>query len=652
LQVSFKTRLIENIKKITKMNSVNRHNNPVITEIKGRPFYLFAVIAVFCCSLIVTSCTKVISNVQNLSGISQTTVWSDPNSIALLVNYIYTVAVPDNFGSGYSGTGNNLQFRYTEGNITDEGRPSATFVGRTNGINNGVSFLAAGCPFQIWPYDIIRQCNDFLQKINTLYPLPASATQSLIAQRNTFIGTVRFFRAYEYWRMVQIYGGVPIVSTVLNAGDSALYAPRNTQEECFQFIWQDLDSAASLLPVANPLGRGSISKGTALALLSRVLLNRASPMYNPNNNTQYWQDAADAAQAVISLKAYSLDPQFGQWFFGWDKSSPENIWQIEYSYPLNQHGWDAANMPVAPWAIGDASATCPTEELVEAFPMINGKAITDPTSGYNPNDPYANRDPRMRATVIVNGDVFGANPKVLSDDYGTPNGPGDVLGAGVRIWSFQQPLPAYGSDAYNNGYSTGSYYNTSTGYYMRKAMDTSLLAAVPPAYNYGVGSSSDWIEIRYAEVLLNYAEAENALGNTAPAYTYIGQIRQRAGVLPGADGNYGIPAGLSQSAMSNFIENERFIEFAFENKRYWDLKRLKLATTVLSLPTHAMVITRLQPASVVPYTTNASDYSFNPSVINVNDIAFPPVFQDKYYFLPLPQSQLLLNKNLTQNPLW
>ncbi|HEX3934954.1 MAG TPA: RagB/SusD family nutrient uptake outer membrane protein, partial [Puia sp.] len=148
--------------------------------------------------------------------------------------------------------------------------------------------------------------------------------------------------------------------------------------------------------------------------------------------------------------------------------------------------------------------------------------------------------------------------------------------------------------------------------------------------------------------LMNYAEAENELGNIQDAYTQLIALRQRAGIQAGSDGKYGIPAGLSQSQMRTFIQNERFIEFAFENKRYWDLRRWKLASTVLNQVTHSMLITKL---AKTPRTANGSDYSFQ-VVINDNDKTYPPSFQDKFYFLPLPQTQLLLNPKLAQNPLW
>jgi len=584
---------------------------------------IIALIAWATGSIIFSSCQKVL-DVQNLGQVGETTAWSDPSSINVLVNYIYTICEPDNFAKGFSGTGLPGAFRYAEGVVADEARPSITYIGRTNGLNNGLSFNLDRCPFWEWNYGAIRQCNDFLEKINKNYVLPAGAIQTKIDQRNAMIGQVQFFRAYEYWRMVEIYGGVPIVDKVLNAGDSALYNPRNSQEECFQFIINNLKTAASLLPLKySGTDVGRITKGAALALLSRILLFRASPMYN-SSNAQYWKDASDAAKAVMDLGVYSLYDKFGRWFF--DKTNPENIWQINFIQAKREHGWDAANFPNSV-AIGDAVGACPSEELVEAFPMANGKAITDPLSGYDPTDPYINRDPRLKATVLCNGDTLAGVQPIWSYVSSGSNTPTNYM---YTIDGYEQP------------------YSTSTGYFMNKAMDARLVQASPRIYNYGIGSYSDWIEIRYAEVLMNYAEAENELGNINNAYTQLIAIRQRAGIQAGADGNYGIPSGLTQDGMRAFIQNERFIEFAFENKRYWDLRRWKLAGTILNRPTHSMKITKL---TNTPRTANGSDYSFQ-VVINDNDVTYPPSFQDKFYFLPLPQDQLLLNPRMDQNPLW
>lgn len=558
---------------------------------------------------------------KNTSEISEESTWSDPAAMQLLVNYIYSITEPDNFNNGFSNYGG---FRYYQGNIADEGRPSAEFLGRTNGINNGVAFRVENSPFQLWIYGPIRQCNDFLEKINSLYVLPPGTPQSKIDERNVLIGQVRFFRAFCYWKMVQVYGGIPIVDKVLNENSPELYDSRNTQDECFAFIKKELEEAAGLLPVNYPAAnRGMITKGAALGLLSRVLIFRASPLYNTNNNQQYWQDASDAAKALLDLNAYSITGvTFGNWFF--EKSNPETIWQIEFVKGKKEHGWDAANHPNYSWAQGDAVATCPTQELVDAFPMLNGKPISDITSGYNPANPYAGRDPRLKATVITNGDLLG----------------------GVPIWSYiSEGSNTAGNYKYNaNG--IGMSYATSTGYYLRKAMDERIL--VTRDYNFGRGSYSNWVEMRMGEIMLNYAEAENELGNQTPAYDMLKALRQRAGLTAGVDGNYGIPAGLTTSQMRSVLQNERLIELAFENKRYWDLRRWKLAETVLAQPTHSVRITKL---ANTPPSTNGTDYSYT-FVVNQNDITFPPVFQQKFYFLPLPKEQLLLNSNLEQNPLW
>ncbi len=120
----------------------------------------------------------------------------------------------------------------------------------------------------------------------------------------------------------------------------------------------------------------------------------------------------------MKLNQYSLTSGFGQWFF--EKNNTETIWQVEYVKGKREHGWDAANHPNAPWAQGDAVGICPTQELVDAFPMINGKTITDPTSGYNPDDPYVDRDPRLDETEAVQFDYSNRQWSGLIRGYYKP----------------------------------------------------------------------------------------------------------------------------------------------------------------------------------------------------------------------------------------
>ncbi|WP_343556363.1 RagB/SusD family nutrient uptake outer membrane protein [Sphingobacterium sp.] len=574
--------------------------------------------AVLAPSIVPISCTKVLE-VENLAEVSQDNIWNDPQAIQILLNNIYRLAEPDNYSGSYPNAG---RFRHLVGCITDEGRPSVTYLGTTNGINNGVSFTVDSSPFQLWSYNTIRQINDILKNIETSFILPSGSSQDKVDERNNLIGQAKFFRAYLYWRMVQIYGGVPIVDKVLDENSPELMAPRNTMEECFQFIKKDLEEASIFLPIKASM-RGMITKGAALGLLSRVLINRASPLYNPTNNIQFWKDASIPAKQLIELGEYSLGTQadFGQWYF--NKDSKETIWQIEFVLGKREHGFDAANHS---WfqLQGDGVNICPTQELVDAFPMANGKLIGESGSGYNPNDPYINRDPRLYATVITNGDAsFGGTPIYT------------YLSEGSEV---------SGNYKYNPNQLNG-FYATGTGYYLKKGMDARLL--VTKNYNYGRGSYSNWIEMRLAEIMLNYAESENEQGNTAIAYDILHQLRKRAGIASG-NGNYGIPLGMSSLQMREYLQNERFIEFAFENKRYWDLRRWRLSEEVLSKATHCISIKK---KNNTPPTSNGADYTFT-VVTSSHDQSFPPIFLEKFYFLPLPKNELQLNPNLKQNPLW
>src|SRR5690606_11149218 len=213
------------------------------------------------------------------------------------------------------------------------------------------------------------------------------------------------------------------------------------------------------------------------------------------------------------------------------------IFSVQFLKTLREHGWDSWAMPDSR-SRQDASRRSPVQEFVDAFEMKNGKSIDDPTSGYDPADPYANRDPRFDATLIVNGSVFGF-----------------------------QGLPVYtyvgGADGINIPYQTV------TGYLMRKGTDETN-----QDYYGGSGSDQNWIELRFAEVLLNYAEAQNE-ALAAPAqtvYDAVEKIRERAGL-----NHYQLPAGLTKEQMREKIRHERYIELSFEQKRYWDLRRWKTA---------------------------------------------------------------------------
>lgn len=562
--------------------------------------------------LFLYSCEDVLDK-KNLSAIDESYVWDDPNMMELNVNSFYSNWMPKGlFGS-----------LYDLGIISDEARSG--YDGRAVKWINGARFTADGTdvPCQVWYYGGIRKANEFLQGIEEKYILPSNASQAKIDERNRFIGEVKFFRAHLYWEMVKVYGGVPVITKVIDKDEkdpSILYPKRESTDSCFNFIIRELKEAADMLPKTySGEDWGRITKGAALAYCARIQLFRASPLFNTSNEEKYWQEAYNTYKDVIGLGVYDLHPVFSEIWKEKGENNKEIILFRDYMKGKITHGWDSANM-MRSQAVGDATACCPVQELVDAFPMIDGT----PYIKANPEiDPYSNRDPRLRETVVWNGDTYGPRKEKVYTYVSESNDPAS---------------PMYNFDGIDSHQSA-----TSTGYYMRKMKDESL-DGTKGDYGYGFGSYTQWVEIRYAEVLLGLAEAANEIGLTEEGVEQIKLLRKRAGILPGSDNRYGIPANISYDAFKELVQNERYIELAFENKRYWDLRKWKLAHIKLNEQLHAMEIRKKINNDEVTYTYTRR--------LQRHDKSNKPIFREEFYFLPLPKDELLKNKNLEQNEAW
>jgi len=521
-----------------------------------------------------TSCKKDFLDRHATSSIPEEDVFNDPALIQLFVNSMYA-DVP-NFD-------HNLYDL-----ITDESRNF--WGGAAQNVIRG-QWFPDNDPMDYWSYTAVRKTNMFLEKVDG----------SMLSDDDkvSLKGQVKFLRAMLYFDMTKRYGGVPIITVPQQLSDDLL-VPRETTDSCFKFIIRELQEAIDLLPESygdRSIDVGKVNKNSATAFLGRVWLFWASPLYNPSNDPSRWEAAAAINKQVIDKNVYQLHPDFRRIML--DKNNEEEVFSVQFLKTLREHGWDSWAQPDSR-SRQDASERCPVQEFVDAFEMKNGKSIDDPTSGYNPNDPYVNRDPRFDATLIVNGSVFGF-----------------------------QGLPVYmyvgGEDGINIPYET------TTGYLMRKGTDETN-----KDYYGGTGSDQNWIELRYAEVLLNYAEAQN---ESLPApdqsvYDAIELIRQRAGLNP-----YQLPAGLTRDQMREKIRHERYIELSFEQKRYWDIRRWKIAVQLLDGKQYgAMYITRHDDGS----------YTYERKPVD----GVPCVFQEKMYFLPIPQREIEKNPNLEQNAGW
>ncbi|MCE6991416.1 RagB/SusD family nutrient uptake outer membrane protein [Dyadobacter sp. CY323] len=476
-------------------------------------------------------------------------------------------------------------------------------------------------------YRIIRSSNIFLANVDKS-PLSPAKKQRVKAE-------ARFVRAFHYFNLLKFFGGIPLVGDdVFSASDDGTFQ-RNTFEECVNYMTAELDAAAADMPLSyNGVDFGRITRGAALGLKSRLLLYAASPLYNgggtttnaellpvlsyPTADPARWERARVAAKAVMDLALYSLpvnnttkwsgsEAGLGYGFYNvfLTRKNPEFI--LTYLMPPGKQ----IERGILPRSRGGANFyTYPTQELVDKFPTINGKPITaDVKSAANPTgfdaaNPYVNRDPRLSATVIYNGGLYFLNTtKNLQPVYTYVGAPNDGI---VAISSNTATI---------------------TGYYVRKMADDN--GAITGGNNVDRGIPL----IRYAEILLNYAEAANETGDTKEAINTLKTIRIRAGIAPGTDQLYGLPAAPTKDQARALIQNERDIELAFEQHRIWDVRRWKLGPALDGKFLHGMQITKVGEG----YTYRLRDVRTR-------------YFKDIYYYFPIPKDDVVLNPKILQNP--
>ncbi len=465
-------------------------------------------------------------------------------------------------------------------------------------------------------YNGIRQVNNFLANIDKV-PVPSSNPTRTI----TWKAEARFIRAFLYFQLLERYGGVPLIGDQIFSLTDNLQLPRNTYADCVSYIVSECDAIKAQLnlePIA-ATNLGRIPRGAAIALKCRVYLYAASPLFNgggiesdatlkaltgyPTNDPTRWQNVISAAEELIALNAYSL-VQSGTTGYVNIFSQKQNSEVILAKQQVNDFALETSQAPVG-YAVNNvqsAGRTSPTQEFVDAFPMLNGLAITDPASGYNPSAPYTGRDPRLTASVFYNGSLWlnrAGGVQTFDGGLDRPN------------------LP--------------SVTQTRTGYYLRKFLYDNSTSS---SYS---SQSHNFVYFRYAEILLNYAEALNEVGRTEDGVTQLILLRKRAGLQAGANSRYGIPVGITQTDLRTLIQQtDRRVELSFEEHRFWDLRRWKIANTELNKTLHGMQITK-----------NANG-TFTYQVVPVTAI----MFQDKLYHMPIPYNETVTDANLKQNQGW
>lgn len=427
----------------------------------------------------------------------------------------------------------------------------------------------------------------------------------------------RFMRAYYYFNLVKTYGGVPLIDHVMTA-EEVYQLSRNSSDEVFKFIIEECDDIKDkIVENYSDLGQyaldteetGRADRLAVLALKARAALYWASPLFNSSNDTERWHQAAlytkqliDAAEARGKGLASSYADLWSARAYNTATISKEVIFGRRYnSASSGDHVVEGYNYPVG--IEGGTGGNCPTQNLVDAYDMKNGMTIDEAGSGYDAANPYANRDPRLEATIARNGDVWPTYQTAALQTY-----QGGVNG-----------------EPQTNA--------TPTGYYLKKLCNGSIsLASNSTVQN----ATHMWLTFRMGEFYLNYAEAVfKFLGNADATSSELpmsareaaNKTRQRAGVGTFAE-------GMDNSTFWTRYQKERMVELAFEGHRFWDVRRWKEADKFLTSITE-MKLSQNEDGSII-YSRNIVSRLWN----------------DKMYLFPIPQTERMKNPNLEQNPGW
>lgn len=481
-------------------------------------------------------------------------------------------------------------------------------------------------------YKNIRACNMFFENID-------KATYASQSDKDQIIGEVTFLRAYIYHWLVALYGGVPLITKSYSVSDNFEVA-RNSYEECINFIAGECDKAAVLLPESGDKVRAS--KGAALALKSRTLLYAASNLANSGaswaggyahpelvgyvggNRATRWQEAKAAAKAVIDMHVYSLhnanptsteDAIKGCEDVFLNYTTDEDIFLISYDYANG--GWPFTYMGTSDSPNGwhGWGGQGPIGQFVDAFEMSDGSKF-DWSNPVHKAAPYINRDPRLTATVLYDGVYYKPRPvDVIAQD---------PLGR-IQTGFYEQP-----DGTYKGGLDTkdgiDNWNAMPTGYYIRKFIE--------PKVDFTVEIQKlPWRAFRYAEVLLNYVEACIELGDETDARQYLNMIRTRAG-MPNITA--------SGQALKEEYRYERRVELAFEQHRFFDVRRWMIASGAYTNAEGVSINYNLLPSG-----------KYAPPVYEKNPITFEDrVFKNNFYLLPLSITEMNRNSKLIQNPLY
>lgn len=561
--------------------------------------------------LSITSCNDNFLDLKPLDAISEASVWQDLNLINLYVNDRYN-ELPHGFTQWAGG------LRMT--GITDESyhMHEARFLDKytQGGLTSGELNMYYFNGFWLDAYSAIRNDNIFLEKIVGYKGPEEARVKQLTAE-------VRFLRAYFYTELISRYGGVPLIKNSFNL-NSKFDVPRAPFNECVQFIVAELDLAIKDLPTRNEaIGQdfGRITKGAAIGLKIRALLFDASPLFNKTNDQSKWKSVSDACEQLFNLNQYTISSDYKKLFLNPNDTEviffkqflgqygPENV-DVLSDYYYHYRGGNRIDQWRFPNGDGGWVSENPRQDFVDQYETLSGKipvlgytgtannlipTINPTATDYKPNNPYQNRDPRLKYSVFYDGK--------------------DFKGRQLEFWDG-------GKDSRNP--AVDNYWNGSMlGYGILKSLDESWSVQSPD------GSHQPWIYMRLAEFYLTYAEAQFHLNNPAAAVEYVNKVRRRTGV--------NMPSINSGGDLLGKIKHERKIELAFEGNRWYDARRWMDAEVDFAKDIVGVKVLKNPTNGVKSYK-----YFYFDGVTGKRN------FPQNHYLWPIP-IQEILKSNLVQN---
>ena len=580
-------------------------------------------------SALINACSQDFLNLKPKDSISDASVWADPNLVELFVNEMYR-------GLGHGHHEAEL------GSMVDESH----FI-HNYGTNQVVASLITPSDIGQWNagnqnayrwsevYKYLRNALMFMDNINDV-PFDDEDWRTRLK------GEVHFLIAYYYHNLVRLHGGVPIVTRTYGLNDE-YEIPRSPLKDCIDHIIAHADSAISILPVRmEGANLGRANKAGAMSLKSRILLWAASDLVHENwygsyeepdlvtiggDRTAAWRAARDAAKAVIDLPDFALEEGTGDPFQDYtnlfvEKRSDEHIFS---RYFLAKNGWDSednnTHSPLFNGPNGYAAwaGNTPIQTLVDDYEMADGTPFDwdDPTHAAAP---YENRDPRFYASILYDGAPWRQRPASTAS-YDPTNR------ISIRtVYSGMEKNPdevvSYGIDTRQGPQQTWN--GTYSGYYLRKAIDID----VDPEFVYdGANQEVAWHFFRLGELYLNYAEACIELGEDDEAKKYLNRLRKRAGMPDITE---------TGDALRQRYRNERRIEMAFEQSRYFDVRRWLIGEQVYN-NAEGIVISEFSDGSVL---------------YEVQEVGQTRGWNDRTNLLPILQDEMNRNPTLIQNPLY